>query len=156
MGQEIVLRKRLKDCRSVWETGRWCQAKGFSPGEHKDFGGVHPGHTRGATSSPTDDSLHYQRIVDGRIQKAPDDQGTLAFDINDRDVADDVLPFDDETEALIWLYHKFLGALGPKGRDVLDEMFFDGFGFIKETPTDNHPIGGHDGHMHAGFKQERW
>lgn len=125
-------RLRLKDCRNVREVGKWAQSKGYRVGEHPAFGGVHPVHTSG--------SLHYV---------------AQALDINDDGATDEEL-FDNETESLAWLYHKILGVARAQNWP-LDEMFFNGFGFIKELGYGaNHPILGHDGHLHVGFKVKSW
>lgn len=133
---------KLRGVYSVVGLGRWMQERGFSPGEHPAFGGVSNTHTRGATSSPNDDSLHYSQ---------------RALDVNDRDVDDTVRgQFSSEAESLKWLYGRILTA-AEAHRWPLDEMFFDGLGFIKERGFDhNHPIGGHDGHLHVGFTTPSW
>lgn len=83
-------------------------------------------------------------------------QGKLAIDVNDNDVSDDRLPFDDEQEALRWLYHKTL-SIARAEHWPLDEMFHDGFGYIKERGySHNHPIGGHDHHFHIGWYRLKW
>lgn len=128
----------LIQCKGVVDVGKWMQTKGFAPGEHPKFGGVHPVHT------PT--SLHYKG---------------LALDVNDRDVKDTLMgnrpgQFQSETQALRWLYGRLLGISEAKGWP-LNEMFFDGFGFIVEQGYDhNHPIGGHDGHLHVGWSKDKW
>lgn len=125
--------KQLKDVGSVVELGRWMQSRGFIVSEHSAFGGVHPVHTK--------KSLHYS------------DQ---AFDVNHNfHSADDAREWPNETEALKWLYKRILDASKKHGFP-LDEMFFDGLGFIKETPDANHPIGGHDGHLHVAFQKKTW
>jgi hypothetical protein len=139
---------KLKDCRSVKEITEWMRSRGFTPGENAYVDRVDPVH--GSTS------LHYKTIVKGAVVFARDKQGNLAIDVNDNDVRDDKMPFDNEHEALLWLYNKMLTVFGPRGYDVLDEMFFNGLGFIHERPTNNHPITGHDGHLHAGFKKLSW
>lgn len=129
---------KLAEVRGVVALGKWMQSKGFSPGEHPQFGGVHPVHTS--------TSLHYKG---------------LALDVNDRDVRDTLMgnrpgQFKTEVAALRWLYGRILGVAEAK-KWPLDEMFFDGFGFIKERGYDhNHPIGGHDGHLHVGFWKGKW
>lgn len=125
---------RLRECKSVVDVGKWLQSRGFSPGEHSRFGGVNPVHTEG--------SLH---DVD------------QALDVNDRDVKDTAKgQFSSEHEALKWLYGRILGMAESKGWP-LDEMFFSDWGYIKERGYDhNHPIGGHDGHLHVGFSKKSW
>lgn len=125
---------KLREVNSVVQLGRWMQDKGFSPGEHPKFGGVNPVHTS--------TSLHYK---------------SLALDVNDRDVDDTVKgQFKSEHEALKWLYGRILGVAEVQGWP-LDEMFFNGWGFIKERGYDhNHAIGGHDGHLHVGFSKKEW
>lgn len=136
--------RRLWKCESVWHYGWWCQRKGFRVGEQRSFGGVDPVH--GASS------LHYKEMRNGQVLYAPDNQGTLAFDINYYGGG----RWKTEAEALRWLY-KRTHAWARKRGIPLDEMFFDGLGFIKERGfSHNHPIGGHDGHLHVGFFKERW
>ena len=127
--------KPLRDCQSIVQVGQWMQSKGFSPGEHPKFGGVAPVHSN--------TSLHYK---------------AQALDVNDRDIEDDHMPFDDEHEALSWLYAKILKVAEKHWPDgVLDEMFHDKKGYIKERGFDqNHPIGGHSGHLHVGFQRKVW
>ena len=128
---------KLKNVKSVVQLGKWLQEQGISPGEHSKFGGVHPVHTTG--------SLHYR---------------DLALDVNDRGIDDTLIAgrrgFDTEHEVLRWLYGRILGVAEANGWP-LDEMFFNGFGFIKERGFDhNHPITGHDGHLHVGFTRAEW
>lgn len=139
---------KAKECRSVQDVTRWLASKGFTPSENAFVD--HVDRVHGSTS------LHYKTIRNGALVFAKDFQGRLAIDVNDNDVDDDAMPFDDEREALTWLYRKILTVFGPRGYGVLDELFFDGFGWIKEWPADNHPISGHDGHLHAGFQKLRW
>ncbi len=139
---------KLKDCRSIKEVLKWMQKKGFTPGENALVGTVHDVHT--------DTSLHYRMIKDGQVVLAPSKQGRLAADVNDNDLDDDKLPFDSEHEALAWMYERLLEIFGPRGFNVLDELFFNGLGFIKENPTSNHPISGHDHHLHVAFREEDW
>ena len=79
-----------------------------------------------------------------------------ALDVNDNDPMDDKFrkDFRTEKEALTFLYFRLLNA-AEKFNWPLDEMFFDGFGYIKEDgkPGDarNHPIAGHDDHLHVGM-----
>ena len=128
-------RRPLRNCNSVVEVGKWMQERGFSPGEHPKFGGVDPVHTS--------TSLHYK---------------AQALDVNDFDVRDDHMPFDDEHEALAWLFKKILRVAQKHWpKSVLDEMFHDDKGFIKERGFEhNHPIGGHAGHLHVGFQKKEW
>lgn len=158
---------KLREVRNVDEYLTWLDARGFRPGENVLTGTptkpgiVYPVH--GETS------LHYKVIKNGQVVDGPrrnityqgrvvsTRQGKLAVDVNVLTVDLGKMPFDSETEALRWLFTKSLTVLGPEGHDVLDEMFFDGLGFMKEYgPKVNHPIGGHDGHLHQGFKVLRW
>ncbi len=63
-----------------------------------------------------------------------------------------------ESEALKWLYHRTLQHAREHPRQLpLDEMFHDGLGYIVEYGPDvNHPIGGHDGHLHVGLQHRSW
>lgn len=141
---------KLSQCGSVREICEWLQAKGISPGENAYVGAVHPVHTAS--------SLHYKTVKDGAIVTAPQNQGRLAIDVNDNSVGDDDFrkDFKNETEALTFLWHRLMAVFGPDGYDVVDECFFGPFGFIKEDPDRNHAIGGHDTHLHVGFKKLRW
>lgn len=143
---------KFSECRSVKQVGETMLSKGFTPGENAIFDLVERVHS--------DTSMHYKVFRDGKIVDGPLKngvrQGKLALDVNDNDVDDDAMPFDSEREALAWLYHKLLKVFGPNGFNVIDEMFFNGYGFIKEAPQSNHPIGGHDGHLHIAFKRNRW
>jgi hypothetical protein len=138
---------KLREVRSIVDLGTWLQGVGITPSEHPDFGGVHDVHTKG--------SLHYggadnvadmmRRGLEGR-----------ALDVNDHDSIDDRFgtDFRTEREALTFLYFRLLGA-AAKFHWPLDEMFFDGFGYVKELGTPdvapNHPIAGHDDHLHIGM-----
>ncbi len=124
---------RLPACASVVEVGQWMQKQGLDVSEGPDpFGPISP-----TAHVPT--SLHYQR---------------QAFDVNYYGQGGWATEFD----ALKWLYHEILRVerRNPK-RWPLDELFFNGWGYIKEYGTDvNHPIGGHDNHLHVGFKAKTW
>ena len=123
----------LKDINSVVKVGRWMQENGFVVSEHPSFPPLNRVH--GVTS------LHYEN---------------QALDVNHNvHSANDRKKWKSESEALKWLYDKILKA-SKRNRWPLDEMFFDGLGYIKETPTLNHPIGGHDGHLHVAFQQKTW
>lgn len=139
---------KLKECNSVKEVGKWMQEKGFTPGENALFGGVHPVHTSS--------SLHYSVVKSGKVVKQANLQGRLALDVNDNDVRDDRLPFDNEGEALRWLFSKLL-EVARIYHWPLDEMFHAGRGFIKERGYGhNHPISNHENHLHVGFFKESW
>ena len=139
---------RLREVSSVKELGEWMQEKGFSPGENALFGTVHAVHTSS--------SLHYSVVSGGKVVKKANLQGRLALDVNDNDVDDDALPFDDEGEALRWLYSKIL-EVARIYHWPLDEMFHGARGYIKERGyAHNHAISGHDHHLHVGFYKEKW
>jgi hypothetical protein len=137
---------RLRDVGSIVDLGRWLQDVGITPSEHPDFGGVHDGHTKG--------SLHYGGADDVAQMQRRGLEGR-ALDVNDLDVADDRFgsDFRNEREALTFLYFRLLGAAG-RFDWPLDELFFRGFGYVKEDgpPEDapNHPVPGHETHLHVG------
>jgi hypothetical protein len=109
------------------------QKKGFIVSEHPAFGIVHRVHS--ATS------LHYEE---------------QALDVNHNvHSANDAKEWNTESEALNWLYRKIMQA-AKNHKWPLDEMFFNGHGFLKETPLVNHAIGGHDGHLHIAFQKKEW
>lgn len=115
--------------------------QGPTTSEHPDFGSVHDGHTEG--------SLHYGGARNVAQMRRRGLEGR-ALDVNDHDPIDN--RFRNEREALTFLYFKLLRA-ADKFDWPLDEMFFNGFGYMKEGSPDeepNHPIGGHDGHLHIG------
>lgn len=142
------VRHKLRNVRSVKELGVWMQKQGFTPGENAHFGRVHAVHTS--------TSLHYKRMRNGVPTKRQDLQGNLALDVNDNDVKDDKMPFDDEGEALRWLYEKILSVARAR-KWPLDEMFHGNKGFIKEKGYGhNHPISAHDHHLHVAFYKARW
>lgn len=125
--------ERLNAVGGVVDLGHWMQDRGFVVSEHPSFGVVHQVHTTG--------SLHYV---------------AQALDVNHNfHSADDAREWANETEALKWLYDRVLRA-ARKHEWPLDEMFFDGFGFRKEAPNVNAPIGGHDTHLHVGFFAKTW
>lgn len=143
---------KLDQCRSVRDVGRWLQRHGLSPGENYFFGGVAPVHSDG--------SMHYRQDVKSNLRD--DKQGNLALDVNDRDVSDTVYyrlrrghwrawrP-QTEHEALMFAYNKILATAKRKGWP-LEEVFFNGKGaIVEEQLRVNHPISGHDGHMHAAW-----
>lgn len=139
---------KLREVHSVVDLGKWMQERGFSPGEHPKFGGVHNVHTDG--------SLHYGGASNEQERAAKNLPG-LALDVNDRDVSDTVKgQFDSESDSLKWLYGRILGI--AEALDwPLDEMFFANWGYIKERGyANNHAIGGHTGHLHVGFTKPRW
>lgn len=113
--------------------GRWALERGFVVGEGPDpFGPVTPG-----VHSET--SLHYE---------------LRALDINYRAGAG---RWESEGEALRWLYKKVLRYRRFHPRFPLDEMFFNGYGFIKERGVGvNWPILHHEDHLHVGFTVRRW
>ena len=139
----------LRDVRSIVDLGAWLQDRGLTPSEHPEFGGVHDVHTKG--------SLHYGGADDVAGMARHGLEGR-ALDVSDLDPIDDRFrkDFRNENEALTFLYFKLLHA-AARFDWPLDEMFFDGFGYIKEegSPGDapNHPIGGHDDHLHIGVTE---
>jgi hypothetical protein len=143
---------RLRDVGSLVDLGRWLQGVGLTPSEHPQFGGVHDTHTEG--------SLHYggARNVAQMTRRG---FAGRAIDVNDHDPIDDRFrrDFRNEREALTFLYFKLLAAAGKFGWP-LDEMFFNGFGYIKEEGAPdvapNHPITGHDTHLHIGVTTARF
>lgn len=151
---------KLSDVDSVVELGRWLQARGITPSEHRAFGGVD-------TDAHSKNSLHYQRVKDGRRYFPADKQGTLALDVNDNDVRNTAIwrlrrgqwrlwrPT-SETDTLYYVYDRILRTAQQKGWP-LNEMFFGNKGFRVETGYgSNRPIGGHATHLHVGFDKARW
>jgi hypothetical protein len=138
---------RLHELRSIVDLGEWLQDMGVTPSEHPSFGGVHDVHTNG--------SLHYGGAANVAAMERRGLEGR-ALDVNDLDPMDDRFRerFRTEKEALTFLYFRLLGAAERFGWP-LDEMFFDGFGYIKEEgrpgEAPNHPITGHDSHLHVGM-----
>lgn len=136
----------LRDVGSIVDLGAWLQGKGLTPSEHPDFGGVHDVHTKG--------SLHYGGADDVAQMERRGLEGR-ALDVNDLDPIDDRFrkDFRNEREALTYLYFKLLHA-AARFDWPLDELFYRGFGYIKEegNPADapNHPVGGHEDHLHIG------
>ena len=140
---------KLRDVQSIIDVGEWLKGVGITPSEHPEFGGVHDVHTK--------NSLHYGGAVDVADMKRRGLEGR-ALDVNDNDPIDDEFrkAFGTEKEALTFIYFRLLNA-AAKFDWPLDELFFDGFGYIKEQgePDDapNHPISGHDNHLHIGVTQ---
>ena len=81
-----------------------------------------------------------------------------ALDVNDNDPMDDTFrrDFRTENEALTFMYFRLLSA-AAKFNWPLDEMFFNGFGYTKEQgepdAAPNHPITGHETHLHIGMTE---
>jgi hypothetical protein len=124
---------RIREVRTIVQVGHWLQDRGFIVSEHPSFGKVHRVHSRG--------SLHYQ----GK-----------ALDVNHNvHLADRGREWDSEREALSWLYGHLLET-AKRESWPLDEMFFRNRGFLKETPSDNHPVPGHNDHLHVGFHKKTW
>lgn len=140
---------RLREVKSVIDLGTWLQDTGITPSEHPSFGGVHDVHTNG--------SLHYGGADDVADMKRRRLE-CRALDVNDNDPMDDKFRKDflTEKEALTFLYFRLLNA-AAKFHWPLDEMFFNGFGYIKEQGepdvAPNHPITGHDTHLHIGMTE---
>ena len=125
---------RLREVKTIVQLGHWLQDRGFIVSEHPSFGKVHRVHSRG--------SLHYE----GK-----------ALDVNHNvHLADEGRDWNSEREALTWLYEHLLET--SKEQDwPLDELFFRKKGFLKEVPTQNRPIPGHDDHLHVAFsKKKSW
>ncbi len=123
----------LKEAHSVEQYGEWAVSKGFTVTEGPGrFGPVHSVHVEG--------SLHYvDRALD--IHYYPKTGSKWAT----------------ESAALNWLYRRTLQFKNSNTSFPLDEMFFNGFGYVKELRTsDNHPIGGHDSHLHVGWTKTDW
>lgn len=143
---------RLHEVRSIVDLGAWLRSTGITPSEHPDFGGVHDVHTKG--------SLHYGGADDVAAMKRQGLEGR-ALDVNDLDPMDDRFrkDFRTEKEALTFLYFRLLGAAARFDWPI-DEMFFNGFGYIKEQGepdvAPNHPITGHDTHLHIGMTDARF
>jgi hypothetical protein len=140
---------RLREVKSVVDLGKWLQSKGITPSEHPEFGGVHDVHTKG--------SLHYGGGANVAEMKSRGLVGR-ALDVNDNDPLDDKFrkDFHTEKDALTFLYFRLLHG-AAKNNWPLDELFFGGFGYIKEEGkpgvAPNHPITGHDDHLHIGMTQ---
>jgi len=138
---------KLPEVESIIDLGTWLQSVGITPSEHPDFGGVHDVHTKG--------SLHYGGADNVADMKRRGLQGR-ALDVNDNDPMDDKFrkDFPTEKEALTFIYFRLLHA-AARFDWPLDEMFFDGFGYRKEQgkpdEAPNHPITGHDTHLHVGM-----
>jgi hypothetical protein len=145
--------KKLRNVKGVKELGEWMQDSGLTPGENRFFGEVRDVHTEG--------SRHYQEVKNGAIVIAPNKQGCLAIDLNDFSVADDIkmgkaAGFKNETEALDYVYSRIHTIAEDEGWP-LNELFFAGRGFIKELGFRvNHPVRGHDTHLHVAFDKETW
>lgn len=124
---------RIREVKTIVQLGHWLEQRGFIVSEHPSFGTVHKVHSRG--------SLHYQ----GK-----------ALDVNHNvHLADRGREWNSERQALTWLYKHLLDS-AKEHSWPLDELFFRNKGFLKETPRDNHPVGGHDEHLHVGFSQKTW
>lgn len=165
---------KLSNVHSVTELGDWFQRRGLSPGENFAFGIVSPVHVGCPAEPPVDwRSVHYhkgslaslgpKRLVRGI--ETP--QGNCAIDLNDDSVADDkfhrlirgqwrIWKPSNETESLLFIYGRILAA-AQKHHWPLYEMFFDGHGFMQSYGYSvNHPITGHDTHLHVGFARHSW
>lgn len=121
---------RLDDVHGIIGLGLWMQRQGYTVGEGPGrFGPVDPdAHTPG--------SLHYV----GR-----------ALDVNHGASGP------EEHTRLKALYDRILTYRRHHPKFPLDEMFYDGFGFLKELgPGVNHAISGHDTHLHIGVTVKRW
>ena len=144
---------KIRDVKGIKQLGNWMQERGLTPGENHFFGVVNPVHS--------ETSMHYRERKNGTIRVAPNKQGDLAIDLNDRDVSDDIKKgkaagFKSETDALEYVYSRIHTTAEEEGWP-LNEMFFAGRGFLKETGYRvNHPISGHDTHLHVAFDSETW
>ena len=140
---------RLREVESIIDLGTWLRGTGITPSEHPRFGGVHDVHTKG--------SLHYGG-ADNVADMTRQGLEGRALDVNDNDPMDDQFrrDFRTEKEALTFIYFRLLHAAAQFDWP-LDEMFFDGFGYIKEQGkpdvAPNHPITGHDDHLHIGVTE---
>lgn len=140
---------RLAEVKSVIDLGTWLQGMGITPSEHPSFGAVHNVHTKG--------SLHYGGADDVADMRRRGLEGR-ALDVNDIDPMDDTFrrDFATEKDALTFLYFRLLNA-AARFAWPLDEMFFNGFGYIKEQGepdvAPNHPIAGHETHLHIGMTE---
>ena len=140
---------RLREVRSAVDLGKWLQSVGITPSEHPTFGGVHDVHTSG--------SLHYGGAPNVAEMRRRGLKGK-ALDVNDTDPLDDRFrkDFRTEREALQFLYFRLLHAAEKFGWP-LDELFFGGFGYIKEegrpTEAPNHPVPNHENHLHVALTE---
>jgi hypothetical protein len=124
---------RIGEVRTIVQVGHWLEDRGFIVSEHPSFGKVHRVHAPG--------SLHYK----GK-----------AMDVNyNVHAANMRREWDSEREALSWLYDHLLES-SERFSWPLDELFFRRRGFLKETPNDNHPVDGHEEHLHVGFFNKTW
>jgi hypothetical protein len=145
---------KIRDVKGVKQLGEWLQDSGLTPGENRFFGQVSP-------TAHGDDSRHYKEIKNGKMQFAPNKQGCLAIDLNDQSVADDIkrgkaAGFKTEADALNYVYSR-IHTIAEQEEWPLNEMFFNGLGFIVEAGFRvNHPIAGHDTHLHVAFDKEEW
>lgn len=145
--------KKIRDVKGVKDLGEWLKDSGLTPGENRFFGTVHPVHS--------ETSMHYKEVKNGAVVAAANKQGTLAIDLNDIDVKDDIkrgkaADFGSETDALNYVYTR-IHTISEQEGWPLNEMFFNGRGFIKEKGFKaNHAIGGHDTHLHVAFDAETW
>lgn len=122
----------LRSVKSVVDYGHWATDRGFIVSEGPiPFGPIDP-------DAHSDTSLHYSN---------------RALDINFRTGE----RWSNEQEALKWLYRKTLRFKKGNRAWPLDELFFNGFGYIKELGTSvNHPISNHEDHLHIGFTIKVW
>lgn len=123
---------RLRRVNGVLPFGNWMDDLGYTVGQGPGiYGPVDP-------DAHVATSLHY---------KDP----SQAYDVNFGSSGP------DENEALRELYRRVLRFKRRHPRFPLDEMFFNGFGYMKEYGVDvNHPIEGHDTHLHVGFSVYQW
>jgi hypothetical protein len=113
----------LREVESIIDLGPWLQGTGITPSEHPSFGGVHDVHTKG--------SLHFGGADNVADMKRQGLEGR-ALDVNDNDPMDDQFRGDFRTEeALTFIYFRVLSA-AALFKWPLDEMFFNGLGYIKE------------------------
>ncbi len=112
---------RLRDVKTIVQFGKWMDERGFRVTEGPDPFG------------PVTPGVH------------------VASSLHYKDLAFDVTPRDTEIANLRQLYDHVLRFRTNNPKWPLDEMFYDGLGFVKEDPLVNHPILGHDSHLHIGF-----
>lgn len=158
---------KFDECLGVGDVVRTLKQKGIAPSENALVGTVYPVHT--GVEDQSWGSYHYKTWRNGKMvvatkksvlyngRRIMTPQGTLGVDINDNDLRDDHRPFDSERECLDWVYDKFFNVFGPRGYDVIGELFFNNRGYKRiHGPKVNVAIPNHTGHAHVGFIRGRW